>query len=305
MTILSSPTSNDDWKVHSLNIQGIFFQRLIASLIRMHKDVIYVTSEYPVEYPRGEASTKTQESRLDILAQIRHRLHPQSVLHLLIECKKANPEFVDWLFFPKMITSYEDSNINYLTLGAPNAAAPVPSIKYDVIERHDDRYVLTDDARETRGSYENTSKNIKTKTSNASITEAAYQVVLAAHAYAAEINLRISKPDPSISRLSHHLFLPVIVTTANLYLCKFQPSDTSLQTGEIPFQKVTFEPVSQLFYEYSIPPHLQIRPDDWWLADKTKDIDKYIRRHILVINSNNFEDSLNWLQSYANFIIGG
>ena len=276
MTIPGSPSSNDDWTVHSLNIQGIFFQRLIASLILKHEKVFYITSEYPVEYPSGNTLNKGQESRLDILAQIRSRYYQQTAIHLLIECKKANPEFVDWVFFPKILTDYYDSNVNYLRLFAMSANDGNSSIKYDVMARHNDTYILADDARETRGSYENVLKNIKTKTSNASVTEAAYQVVLAAHAYANETSLKLNHANSSLSPLSHHFFLPIIVTTANLYLCKFNPNDTSLQTGEIPFQKVTFERVDRLFYEYAIPPHLQIKPDEWWLAEKTRDINKYI-----------------------------
>ncbi len=65
---MDTPTNDGDWTVHSLNIHGIFFQKLIASLISKNRNVDLVSTEYPVEFPAGHSISRGQESRLDIRA---------------------------------------------------------------------------------------------------------------------------------------------------------------------------------------------------------------------------------------------
>lgn len=87
----SGPQSDRDWTVHSLNIHGTFFERWCQHIVRASPPWSLTTTNFPVE-------VQGHHSALDIRAD-----HDSSMakLILLIECKKNNPEFVDWIFFPR------------------------------------------------------------------------------------------------------------------------------------------------------------------------------------------------------------
>lgn len=96
----SSPVSDHDWTVHSLNIHGTFFERWCQHLINQNPRWYVRHTQYPVAFsptsgPLHKASS--HESTLDIRAELSYR--DGRLLTLLIECKKNNPEFVEWMFF--------------------------------------------------------------------------------------------------------------------------------------------------------------------------------------------------------------
>src|SRR2546426_712907 len=77
-----------------------------------------------------------------------------------------------------------------------------------------------------------------TKTSNAAITEAANQIALATQALLHQDKrnqdaLATGRVYPMPAW--HHVFLPLVVTTANLWTCLFPAEKVDLVTGEIPF----------------------------------------------------------------------
>ncbi len=306
--IASCPTfwgQHPEWTIHSLNIHGIFFQKLIASIVDKHneKQLRLVTTEYPVEFPSGNQYSNRKESRLDVYAQIRPRFYPTRRICLLIECKKANPDFVDWIFFPKF-PSFGLPKISFLltTCIQNDNKEFLPKHIYET--RPNESFLFSDEAREARSSYKNISNNIKTKTSNAAITEAAYQVTLATHAIADEHYKNIQNAQNRVPE-STHLYLPIIVTTANLFLCEFDPDTTEIETGEIEYQQINMKPIDRLIYEYPVPPHLQIKSDDWLAPEEIGKVDRLVRRHILVVNSNHFESTLDWLIRNDEYIVDG
>lgn len=306
MDIIEPPSTNEEWNTHSLNIQGIFFQKLIASIIIRHGKVDFVTEEYPVEYPPGNKNIRGLESRLDIHARIKDQIHNSARINLLIECKKANPEFVDWIFFEKSIsTERDDQPINFLEVTCDVSEGQPPKPRFDVVSRYLASYKIAGEARETRGDYENYKGGNKTKTSNTAITEAANQVVLATHSIAEEHLEFLGRFEDSKNPVLTHLYLPVIVTTANLFICKFDPQNTSMTTGTISHHNVNLERQDYLFYEYPIPTHLQIKTDEYWYTERPEEKDRYVRRHVLIINGKSFDKILDNLYSRAPHIIAG
>jgi hypothetical protein len=99
----SDPSNQDEWTVHALNIHGVFFERRCVEAVAGVSDWQVVSTNYPVEYPPPNGPWRGKESSLDIRAR---KLLPDSqILDIQIECKKANPEFVNWIFFPKRSSS--------------------------------------------------------------------------------------------------------------------------------------------------------------------------------------------------------
>src|ERR1700730_1636817 len=87
-----------DWTFHSINIHGFFFERWCQPVVAEAEGWTLDAVHYPVEFPPPSAPLRGTESALDIRAS---RGESDNRLCLLIECKKNNPEFVDWVFFQR------------------------------------------------------------------------------------------------------------------------------------------------------------------------------------------------------------
>jgi hypothetical protein len=153
-------------------------------------------------------------------------------------------------------------------------------------------YVVADEARETRGSYQDfRDSKAKTKTANNFIADTAYQCCLAAKAiYREERQLltALASRQNVEAPWATHSFFPVIVTTANLFECEFDPSDVDPPTGTIPLSKPALRPVDEIVYEYPLPRHLQSAPADPVGSALSGSASHFWRMHILVVRSTAF-----------------
>jgi len=298
----NGPQTDQEWTIHSLNIHGIFFERWCRKIIRNSGNWGLVSTNYPVAYKPLDSHWPWKESELDVRAirggyqgRSRNRRH----LTLLIECKKNNPEFIEWIFF-----SSEPRRLNYFPCVETQSAESQLSdckIQVNLLQASLDLPVA-DNARETRGTYQeyqnqrNKNKNNlreMTKTSNDAISKATHQIALATQAIVAEeVNLSEHvgrfNPEPN-TLLDKHVFLPAVVTTANLFVCEFDDKDVDGSTGEIPYDKVRLTPSPYLVYRMSLPPHLQRKPEP---SVKEAIIygshEVHTRMDILVVNSGEF-----------------
>ncbi len=91
------PDTEDEWKIHVLNIHGTFFERWCAEIVKNSKGFVLEATNYPVEFLPSNNGVRGKESTLDIRARINDN---DKLLTLIIECKKNNPEYTDWIFFP-------------------------------------------------------------------------------------------------------------------------------------------------------------------------------------------------------------
>jgi len=292
-----SPVSDSDWTIHSLNIQGTFFERWCQETIKKSRwDII--STNYPVEFPPHNGPFTGEQSTLDIYA---HLMKKTIQLTLLVECKKHNPNFIDWVFFehtnikrPKYFSS--SLIANKLTDNTGNnwetsaMLAPIISLKW----------IPTSDAWETRGNYSDYKKQDKTKTSNAAINEAAHQIALATKAVFNEElknNKVLSVRTVGVEMpYAHQIFIPTIVTTAKLFTCKFNSKDVDEKSGEIPFSKVILKEQPYLLYEYPLPVHFHSTPLDKVGVLKAGDKEFGTRMDILVVNSSKFSEFLSKLE---------
>jgi len=91
--------TTDEWTIHSLNIHGLMFERWCEEQVRAARGWRVTATQSPVAYPPVHPLTaghQQRESTLDIRADS----GGTSGATAIIECKKANPEFVRWLLFP-------------------------------------------------------------------------------------------------------------------------------------------------------------------------------------------------------------
>jgi hypothetical protein len=259
-----TPNTDEEFAIQALTIHGAFFERKCQDTILQANDWTLRETNYPVEH-RGKASN------LDIWAE---KAAAGARLSFPIECKKNNPEFVDWVFFPRPDHSTSDLYVRGIDIDAPLGypanwtISPLRQrIKYDL--------VVADEARETKGNYQLIKdRKDRTKTMNTAITEAATQIAIATQSILRqeyEIVQKLSETalerhlSQTLSKMTVNsaapyagfFCFPTIVTTANLYTCEFQNEDIDLTTGEISWNKAKLNKCPYLLFNYALPVALQ------------------------------------------------
>ncbi|MGH7412423.1 MAG: hypothetical protein ACREJ6_15375 [Candidatus Methylomirabilis sp.] len=290
------PVSDHDWTIHSLNIHGIFFQRWCQRTIEDSKGWKVKSVNYPVEF-------NGRESNLDIRAEL--RLH-DGILTLLVECKKNNPDFIDWIFFPKYQHPTNLINVPRMT----NMRRQAPPYGWEVdsgLQMLQANLPIADEARETRGQYGKYREHNKTKTSNAAIQESAYQIALAAQAIWKEEHLSSSALGKAAEGPSMpwkgQIFFPTVVTSARMFTCEFDPNAVDPVRGEIPYASAKIVECPYLYYEYALPRHLQFPPDDLIYTLTTRgSIETLVRKQIFIVHSEKLTEFLSLLASQAEIL---
>jgi hypothetical protein len=295
------PQTTEEWTIHALNIHGAIFERWCQEKLSDARGWQVVSSNYPVEFPpQSDSSGRTASSTLDILARSTD-MPGSRIRTLLVECEKNNPNFIDWIFFRKGSNSeknqYRYSQIrnqkieNYFTGWETRA-----SIDLTVAEMP-----LADEAREVKGVYSKQRTGDNTKTANNAIWDAASQIALATQAIIAEEMQRSVKQASAgerreqLARLPEYglqVFIPMIVTTAKLFLCEFDPRDANPATGTIDFANAKLTPHPYIIYEFPLLPALQSDRGANFATLTRKQLEKYVRMDIVVVNSEHFADLL-------------
>jgi hypothetical protein len=282
----SRPVTDHDWTIHSINIHGVFFERWCQSILESRRRWNRIFSNYPVAYTSRHS---VKESAVDLRAFTQVNAIRTT---LLIECKKNNPDFIEWIFF----LPNQKRNTNIIFPSLHNVAGDAKTWKTN--PRLQEFYFdisRADETRETRGQYQsiNNEKRDKTKTSNSSISEAAYQIALATQTIQLE-EAKFSQNESAAGQAwqmpwALQVFLPTIVTSARLFTCEFDPSDVDASSGEIAYDKAKLNEQPYLIYQYTLPYHLQNIPEK--LADSLtlKDIEMYLRMSIFVVHSKEFD----------------
>ena len=289
------PETEREWTIHSINIHGVFFERWCQQVIRDADGWWLEDSNYPVAFPpRNKEGLEPKESALDVRASSEYR---KGKLNLLIECKKNNPEFIDWIFFKKDLRTATE--VQAIKDPRNPQTGPAPHYFCQPFRT----LPIADEARETRGTYQAYSdqRSNKTKTSNTAVTDASRQVALATQAIVYE-DWRKIRENQGKGEHEIQCFFPLIVTSANLFICNFNPKDVSEGTGEIPFDKVELEEMPYLIYEFPLPHHLQsthLYPDKSSL--NPYQLRQHTRLDIAVVNSRKFNDFLGFIKRHMDY----
>lgn len=84
----------------------------------------------------------------------------------------------------------------------------------------------------------------------------------------------------------------MIVTSAHLFICKFDARDVNPITGEIDYTKAVLEEKPFIYYEYPLPNHLQSIPEDLVAVLNEGIIESFKRMTIYVVHSGKFSEVL-------------
>jgi hypothetical protein len=299
---MDKPQSDEEWIIHSLNIHGLFFERWCQSVIVRTGGFDLVASNKPVEFPPAGHAATTKESSLDI--QAIHTYGNDARLTLTLECKKNNPSFVNWIFFPVFQPRRHVLELSQIHNTAKQNGNHISwTVELDKTRTFlDEALIFCDDARETRGSYQNTNSSpTLTKTSNAAVSEAAYQVALASQAVLFELVVDNQRRSASGGQTSwpenRHSLLPIIVTSAKLFTCRFDPKSVTPDLGEIPLKEADLVSQKFLVFRYKLPKHLQ-----YGYSDFTEEkLMRFASMDIVVVHSEDFETFLDKLRTHGEF----
>lgn len=253
-----SPQSNNEWTIHSTN-----------------EPVVHA----------GE------ESEVDIWARLTTE---DTRISLLIECKKNDPKFIDWVFFSNS-NSFTNLFTIFQIINEPNESGWTTMPRLHTVNLTG--FDSADDAREVKGHYYDLNKkedNEKTKTSNTAVRDATRQITIGSQAIETrEEHLagRLGAATPALEmEWKSEVLIPIIVTSAKLKLLDFNADKVDAGTGEIPFSAATLKEVPYLVFEYPIPSRLQHRPkNDIDIIGKEQ---WFTRKDIIVVTSTSFNKLL-------------
>ena len=122
------------------------------------------------------------------------------------------------------------------------------------------------------------------------LTEVAKDVVTATHGMAMELEKRARKDEKS--RDDTVFFVPVIVTTAKLFIARADVTKVALTDGKLAIEGFELQELPWLVYEYSLPAELLLPVNagsDRWSSERE---DILRRRHILIVNSEHLQQFL-------------
>ncbi|GEM_PF-1154088 len=231
--------------VDLLNSTGIPFQDWIAYTIGKNKNY-----HYQVEVPY----TSLQSGTIDIVAVWFKGELPSSPfdgsIFLIIEAKKANPQIKNWIFIKDMHTQYHKyyaSSFISITDKAPHIerALTFPDLNY-LTQEYYDKCINAFEYNHQLKLNRNTEEKI-------------YRSLLQVH----EGLNGFAQKDPVLQRITFNfanetIYIPVVVTTANLFTAEYDPEKVELPEGILDPDKTDIKEVQWLTYEFPITRELSI-----------------------------------------------
>jgi len=207
-------------------------------------------------FQRAIAESQNQffrkETSIDILAQ--KTTMPRDYV-LCIEVKKLNPEYVNWVFFDE---GTMDNKFRVRTKSLSNQGI-VNLLKIHESDRHGNEIFIhieefTDIPNFQPNCYDYGVTLTKDKEGNysfqkSSLYDASLQIVEST--YGALVDALINQVSTGMGYVPSQVFIPIIVTNANLLICDYDKKDIDLEKGII--SNADFKSVNSIIYEIPTP----------------------------------------------------
>lgn len=323
-----------DKKTNSLNQSGAFLQifalnelrkrnwdtevetpRTIAPFVSNPKDKRTVlfrgdpnkldSSKFPEAVAESQNQMQREETSLDIYAGKEIKILTESAtIRLCVEVKKNDPSYVDWVFFQhekqagpiRVIINCIRSIGRVDLFRVPPATRHSNDIfvqtkqftNWDPIEGEIADFALALHNKEVKKEY---FKSDKTKVDDATrqIIKGTYGTIID-HIVHQVVTGQGYSNDPDV-------FIPIIVTNANLFLCEFDPKDIDSHSGHIT-KDPNYKPIDSIIYEYPIPQGVQF-PEP--LAGNLDSLSRrqVLKWHVLITNPFGFVKLLEKMDSHS------
>lgn len=265
---------------NALNEQGFIFQEKCAHSLEKGETGWSIDN---VEYP---VSLKDIDTRVDII--LRKSIGQGCDVWSLVECKRADPEYVYWLFGSPGLPPGK-AHCSVLVLEGEEATKTQGRRIHTTVEMLN-LNISTYDAKSWAAVRDIPQKPSSKRLSNIDNIEKAFaQVLIGTSGFANEQYEQRSK-DFSVFKA---FFLPIVVTTANLYVAHYKLQDISIETGKLEMDKVYLartgqppEEVEWVLVDYGAGENVAPNaiPEDERSTDP-RELLKYKTRSIFVVNS--------------------
>ena len=286
--------TNDSLLTEKLNETGLPFQEWISNVIKKSEELgkNYIIKEYPFTFPPTVNSQLGISGSIDILAihfpKDNHFWDKPWVIYT-IECKKSKTSIKNWCFLKSSREGLE--NETYFVLSENNQNNPL-DFKVQLIDNKTIAFTLLKnniDITETVIAGYETNDLIKSlnRSQEEKIYKSLLQVMHGSRFVESknpliikELNFTKEKIESVTNNRSIKvLFVPIVVTTSNLWVANFDPS--RVVDGVINPIEVKWEQKDWILYDFGLPDYL--RHDD------------YINRAVFVVNSGYFPEFINKL----------
>lgn len=264
---------------NSLNEQGYLFQEACFNALKTkERGMGWEVKAY--DYP---VSLEGQDTKTDMVLQ--STTSPGPELYALVECKRADPSYVYWLFGAGQ-ELFGDAYC--LTLGLECLRYDSTAGPYQPV-RHVERLPFRLKTYKPISWLEAKMDTSKRSSTPQNLENAFGQVLRGVAGFAEEHRRQRGKTCATFSAF----FIPVVVTTAQLYVATYEPHDIDLSTGRVNKDQVNFGPPDQLpqeefwvLVDYSVGENLapESIPEEYYGVDPNELV-KYKTRSIFVVNS--------------------
>lgn len=269
-----------DLLVNAINEQGYLFQEACERELKNSEETTgweVRASEYPV-------SLFGQDTRIDIVLCSKASGSPE--LYALLECKRADPSYVYWLFgapglpFGDALCYALGRECRSIRADRPYRVSRLVTPLHFSVSVYDARSWFEVKAKGSSRGRISTPQNI----------ENAFGQVMKGVAGFAQEQLKQRHKSRDLFRT---FFIPVVVTTASLYVAYYEKGDIDLSTGKINEARVLFGPQGQpakevewVLVDYGVGENVTPEPipEDYHGVDP-KGLQKYKIRSIFVVNS--------------------
>lgn len=257
-----------------------------------------VAEEFPKAVLECQNRYELEETSIDVVGE---KNGGKTAFKLCIECKKLDPEYVDWVFIQPS-TSNRSMHIITKTIESKGFAAlfKVPKTTRYGNEIHVEiskfnwepfKYLVTDFAVAVSNKKINRTTYRSKKTI---VDEAARQIIKGVYGLVLE---SITTQVVSGEGYDHTIncFIPVVVTNANLIVCRYNPEDIDPKTGHIT-KSPSYEKTDSIIYECAPPKSVQFPLP--LLLKQTEDAKKAVAKwHVLILSPKGLVEFLKRLES--------
>lgn len=267
-----------DLLLNALNEQGYLFREACEHALKNNEQATgweVRVSEYPV-------SVEGQDTKVDMV--LRSEISNSPELYALVECKRADPAYIYWLFGAPRLP-HGEALCSAVGLECHKTRSDRPYQASRLVTRLHFK-VITYSAQNWLEVKRTSTRRISTPQN---IENAFGQVLRGVGGFAQEqLDQRQKSHD-----LFKTFFIPVVVTTASLYAAYYETKDVDLSTGKISKDKVFFGPPDQpaeevewVLVDYGVGENVAPKPiPESYHGVDPAELQKHKTRSIFVVNS--------------------
>lgn len=233
--------------VKKINANGHGFQFAVSKFFeekrkRMDSRWILVGTEVPV-------SLHNTNTHIDLVCRNADRVS-EPCDYLIVECKRVDPARGNWCFFKNPYTWF-NTDPAYLQFDelryqeSSDALIGSTNMRIDGRVYHLGYALSTQEKGEGQG------------TKGSAIDDAITQVLRGTSGFINQVGQDWQDtPKNQNRKVEHYRFLPLVITTADLFVSSADLTDTGLVDGKIDPTLVTLEPVDWIWFSYNRPNEL-------------------------------------------------